>query len=190
MQRLTGIRELYHMLTGDFDYHGGYYRDRVQLATTADFTGLVKNAMNKIVVERWAQLGRAGYDWWRKIVTVEHFNSFNTITGTLIGTVGALPAVAEGGEYTELIVGDSPETASFTKYGGYIPLTLELIDRDDSRKLAAYPARAGQRCAAATSSLVAAIFTDNSARRPHHGRRRQRCSTPPPLPPPAATRTC
>ena len=53
--------------------------------------------------------------------------------------MGSLPAVAEGGDYTELIVGDSPETASFTKYGGYIPLTLELIDRDETRKLAAYP---------------------------------------------------
>ena len=75
MPRLTGIRELYHMLTGDFDLHGGFYRDRVQLATTADFTGLVKNAMNKIIVKRWAQLGRAGYDWWKNIATVEHFNS-------------------------------------------------------------------------------------------------------------------
>ena len=56
-----------------------------------------------------------------------------------MGTVGTLPVVAEGAEYTELAVGDSPETASFTKYGGYIPLTLELIDRDETRKLRAYP---------------------------------------------------
>jgi hypothetical protein len=160
--RLAGIRELYHTLTGDYDYHGGYYAERVGLATTADFTGLVKNAMNKIVVEKWAQLGRAGYDWWRRIVTVEHFNSLQSITGTLVGTVGTLPVVAEGAAYTELPVGDSPETAEFVKYGGYIPLTLELIDRDDSRKLAAYPrelAAAGMR---RLSGLVAAIFTDNA----------------------------
>ena len=55
--RLSGIRELYLILTGDYDLHGGYYPDRVALATTADFTGLVKNALNKIVVE---QLGGAG----------------------------------------------------------------------------------------------------------------------------------
>jgi hypothetical protein len=161
--RLSGVRELYHMLTGDFDYHGGYYPDRVQLATTADFTGLVKNAMNKIIVERWAALGRAGYDWWKKICVVEHFNSLKSITGTLIGTVGALPTVAEGGEYTEFAVGDSPETASFVKYGGYIPLTLELIDTDDARKLAAYPRELANAALRNISKQVAAIFTMNSA---------------------------
>ncbi len=141
IRRPTGIRELYLMLTGDYDLHGGYYPDRVTLATTSDFTGLVKNALNKIVVDRWAELGRAGYDWWTNIVQVEHFDSLNSITGVLVGTVGSLPSIAEGGEYTELAVGDSPETASFTKYGGYIPLTLELIDRDNLSKLKAYPAQ-------------------------------------------------
>ena len=86
----------------------------------------------------------------------------NTITGTLVGTVGTLPTVAEGAEYTELPIGDSPETATFTKYGGYIPLTLELIDRDESRKLAAYPRELAAAGLRKISALVAAIFTDNS----------------------------
>ncbi|HAF48163.1 MAG TPA: hypothetical protein DCL08_02850, partial [Anaerolineaceae bacterium] len=73
--RLSGIRELYLMLTGDQDLHGGYHPDRVQLATTADFTGLVKNALNKIVVNTWEQLGRAGYDWWKQISVQEHFGT-------------------------------------------------------------------------------------------------------------------
>ncbi len=76
--------------------------------------------------------------------------------------MGDLPAVAEGGNYTELEIGDSPETASFTKYGGYIPLTLELIDRDETRKLRSYArelATAGMR---KISKLVAAIFSSNS----------------------------
>src|SRR6185369_6962815 len=129
----------------------------------ADFSGLVKNALNKIVAERWAQLGRAGYDWWRNIVTVEHFTSLQSITGTLVGSIGTLPAVAEGAEYTELVIGDSPETATFNKYGGYIPLTLELIDRDDARKLAAYLRELANSAIRRLSGLVAAIFTDNGA---------------------------
>lgn len=159
---LSGIRELYLMLTGDYDLHGGYSSERARFATTADFTGLVKNAMNKIVVNTWDQLGKAGYDWWSKISRVEHFNSLQSITGTLVGTVGALPAVAEGAEYTELAIGDSPETASFSKYGGYIPLTLELIDRDETRKLAAYPRELAAAGLRKISALVAAIFTDNA----------------------------
>ncbi len=160
--RLSGIRELYLMLTGDDELHGGYRADRVRLATTADFTGLVKNAMNKVVANKWAELGRAGYNWWEKIVTVEHCASLNDITGILVGTVGSLPTVAEGAEYTELAVGDSPEVGSFTKYGGYIPLTLELIDRDETRKLKEYPRQLAAAGLRNISGLVAAIFTANA----------------------------
>ena len=164
--RLSGVKELYLMLTGDRDFHGGFYPAHVLLATTADFTGLVKNALNKIVVNTWDELGRAGYDWWNRIATIEHFQTLNTITGTLVGTVGTLPAVSEGAEYTELAVGDSPETADFTKYGGYIPLTLELIDRDETRKLKAYPRELASAGLRKISALVAALFTDNSGTGP------------------------
>jgi hypothetical protein len=149
-------------MTGDYELHGGYYPERVSFATTTDFTGLVKNALNKIIVDRWAELGRAGYDWWTKIAVVEHFDNLNQITGILVGTVGLLPSVAEGGEYTELAVGDSPEVASFVKYGGYIPLSLELIDRDNISKLKAYPRELANAALRRISALVAAIFTDNA----------------------------
>ncbi len=162
VHRLTGIRELYLGMTGDYDYHGGFYRERVRFATTADFTGLVMNALNKIVVNQWDLLGRAGYDWWMPITAKEHFTSLNSITGTLVGTVGQLPVITEGGEYGPLEIGDSPETASFVKYGGYIPLTLELIDRDETRKLAAYPRELANSALRRLSGLVAAIFTANS----------------------------
>ena len=159
--KLSGIRELYLSLTGDFDLHGGYFPQRARLATTADFSGLVKNSLNKLVSNTWEELGRAGYDWWKNVTVQEHFNSLHDITGTLIGTVGDLPMIPEGANYPELLVGDSPETATFTKYGGYIPLTLELIDRDETRKLRAYArelASAGMR---KISRLVAEIFTAN-----------------------------
>ncbi len=164
--RLSGIRELYLMLTGDDDLHGGYHPDRVRLASTTDFTGLVKNSLNKIVANRWEELGRAGYDWWQRIVSVEHFNTLNQITGTLVGTVGTLPEVEEGAAYTELVVGDSPETADWKKYGGYIPLTLELIDRDETRKLRAYPRELASAGLRKISALVAALFTQNSGTGP------------------------
>ena len=65
--RLSGIRELYLSLTGDIDLHGGYHPERAQLATTADFSGLVKNSLNKLVANTWEELGGAGYDWWKDI---------------------------------------------------------------------------------------------------------------------------
>ncbi len=164
--RLSGIRELYMLLTGDYELHGGISPERVQFASTADFTGLVKNAMNKLVTNTWEELGQAGYDWWQRVSRVEHFNSLHTITGTLVGTVGSLPTVAEGAAYSELVVGDSPETAQFTKFGGYIPLTLELIDRDETRKLRAYPRELAAAGLRKISELVAGIFTSNSGAGP------------------------
>jgi len=160
--RLSGIRELYLMLTGDYDLHGGYYGERIQLATTSDFTGLVKNALNKIINNQWELLGAAGYDWWKAICRIEHFTSLNDITGMLVGTVGSLPTVSEGAEYTELPIGDSPETASFVKYGGYIPLTLELIDRDNISRLTGYARELGNASLRKYSALIAAVFTANS----------------------------
>ncbi len=160
--RLSGIRELYLTLTGDVDMHGGYYPERTRLATTADFSGLVKNSMNKVIANRWRELGEAGYNWWERMTCVEHFDSLQQITGTLVGTVGDLPEVVERGEYQELVVGDSPETADWKKYGGYIPLTLELIDRDETRKLKAYPRELAAAGLRKISNLAAAIFTANS----------------------------
>jgi hypothetical protein len=89
--RLSGIRELYLMLTGDDDLTGGYHPSRARLATTADFTGLVKNALNKIVANQWELLGRAGYNWWERVTQQERFSSLQQITGTLVGTVGRCP---------------------------------------------------------------------------------------------------
>ena len=134
MARLSGIRELYMMLTGDHDLHGGFFTAQAQLGTTSDSSGLVKNVMKKMVLDQWEKLDKAGYDWWTRVAQVEHFNTLNSITGIPVGKVGALPTVAEDAAYTELTVEDSPETASFVTYGGYSPLTLELINRDEMHK--------------------------------------------------------
>jgi hypothetical protein len=165
--RLHGIRELYLMLTGDDDMKGAYDPVRVRLQhTTATFTGLVKNALNKALVERWNALGVAGWDWWKNVATVEHFTSLNGITWIIFGTVSSLPAVSEGAEYTELQVGDSPETSSFIKYGGFVGITLEALDRDDHRKLAAVPKELANAGIRNISTLCAALFSGTAGAGP------------------------
>jgi hypothetical protein len=167
VHRMSGIRELYLMLTGDDNMTGAYNRERVRLQhTTATFTGLVKNALNKALVDRWEALGRAGYDWWTKIATVEHFGSLNDVTWIIFGTIGSMPSVSEGAEYTELQIGDSPETSSFSKYGGYVGITLEALDRDETRKLAAIPRELANGGIRNISSLVAALFSSTSGAGP------------------------
>jgi hypothetical protein len=164
LSRFTGLKEAYIHMTGDRNMVGGFFRDRILFQhTAASFPALVANALNKALVREWEQLGRAGYDWWTKIATVEHFENLNDIRWNLFGTIASLPTVAEGAEYTELTLGDNVETSSFVKKGGYIGLTLEAIDKDDGRKLRQIPRELAFAGLREISALVAAIFTDNSA---------------------------
>ncbi len=164
--RLSGIRELYTLLTGDTNFYGGYYPERAALSTSATLPGLLKNALNKLIVMGWQELGRSGYRWWEPIVSVEHFTSLHTITGVLVGEVTVLPSVAEGAPYTELEVKDSAETASWTKYGGYIGLTLEMFERDETHKLRQYPYKLASAALRRISALVGSVFTANSGAGP------------------------
>jgi len=160
--KLSGIRELYTMMTGDYEFFGGYKPERAQLATTANLPGLLKNAMNKLVVMRWQELGRSGYRWWEPIVAVEHFTSLHDITGVLVGEVTVLPVVAEGGAYTELPVRDSAEVGTWGKYGGYVGLTLEMFERDETHKLRQYPLKLASASLRRISTLVSSVFTANA----------------------------
>jgi hypothetical protein len=159
--KFTGLKEAYVSMTGDRGLTGGYFRDRIQFQhTTASFPALVASALNKALVREWEQLGRAGYDWWQKIVAVEHFENLNDIRWNMLGTVASIPTVAEGAEYTELQLGDNVETSAFVKKGGYVGLTLETIDRDDGRKLRQVPRELAFAGLREISALVAALFTD------------------------------
>lgn len=160
--RLSGIREFYTRMTGDFDFSGGYDRDRAQFSAVADLPGMLKNAMNKLILARWEELGRSGYRWWEPVVQVEHFNSLQDITGVLVGEVTVLPAVDEGDPYTELAVSDSSETGTWGKYGGYVGLTLEMFERDETHKLRQYPNKLASAALRRISALVGGIFTANS----------------------------
>ena len=160
--KLSGIRELYTMMTGDYDFHGGYYADRVQLSATTDLPGILKNALNKLIAQRWDELGASGYRWWEKVVTVEHFENLQDITGILVGELTLLPSVNEGAAYTALGVSDSPEVGSWNKYGGYVGLTIEMFERDDTMRLRQYPFKLATAGLRRISSLVASVFTANS----------------------------
>jgi hypothetical protein len=160
--RLSGIREFYTLMTGDHDFVGGYDQKRARFATSDDLPGVLKNAMNKLILNQWEELGRSGYRWWEPVVQVEHFNSLQEITGVLVGEVSVLPAVSEGAPYTELAVADSSESGAWGKYGGYVGLTLEMFERDETHKLRQYPRKLASAALRRISSMVGAVFTANS----------------------------
>lgn len=161
--RLSGIRELYHLVTGDRDFHGIFRSDQAMLAnaTTTTMAELVRNVMNKMLVEQWTILGRAGYSWWQKIVHEEDFSSLQQVSWVMLGGFGDLPNVAEGASYTELVWDDKRETADWTKKGGFIGLTLEMMDRDDTARVRSIPRLLAKAAIRTLSNSVATIFTSN-----------------------------
>ncbi len=170
VHKFSGIKEAYLMLTNDFNFTGDIDARLAKFqGTTATFPNLVANALNKAIVMQWNKLGQAGYNWWEKIATIEPFETLNTITWLRLGTIAALPTVAEGAEYTELALGDNGETSTFIKYGGYLSFTLEAMDRDDTRKLRAAPREIANAALRNISEQIAAMFTVNSGAGPTLG---------------------
>jgi hypothetical protein len=160
---LSGIREAYLLATGDQSFMGGYYPEFANV--TANFPGIVANIMNKMLIKAWEDF-RQHYGWWEKIVTVEHFTNLNQVAWIKTGTIASLPTVLERGEYTELPIGDNKETTDWTKYGGYVPLTIEAVLRDDVRAFRRMPREVALGGIRNISEQVAAIFTSGSAAGP------------------------
>jgi hypothetical protein len=161
---LSGIREAYVLLSGDYEMTGLYRPERVSLANVnaSTMAGMVANALNKSVVKGFQEYPR----WWEPIVFQEDFSSLQQVKWITLGGVGDLPTVAEGAAYTELTWDDQTETANFIKKGGYLGITLEAIDKDDTRRLAAAPRALAQAAWLSLSKSISAIFTDNSGTGP------------------------
>jgi hypothetical protein len=160
VQPLSGIRELYHLLSGDYELTGMFQPERVQFAavTSSTMANLVANVLNKRVVNEFAEYPR----WWEPIVQQEDFTSLQAVKWITLGGVGELPTVAEGAAYTELTWDDMAESASFVKKGGYLGITMETIDKDDTARVRAAPRALAQAAWLTLSKSVSAIFTQSS----------------------------
>ncbi len=164
IQPLSGIRELYHLLSGDFEMAGLFRDDRIYLANVNSSTmaGMVANALNKRVVNLFQQYPR----WWEAFVSIEDFASLQDVRWITLGGVGELPTVSEGAAYSELTWDDMTETDAFVKKGGYLGLTLEAIDKDDTRRLVAAPRALAQAAWLTLAKSISAIFTGTSGTGP------------------------
>jgi hypothetical protein len=157
---VSGIRELYLMATGDYDFRGVFDAERVALAnvTTATMTSLVKNAFNKVILDYFGSIDR----WWEPIVTQESFGSMHDLTLITLGGFSELPTVAEGAAYTELSWSDAEEVVSFVKKGGYVGVTLEMMDKDETRSFRAIPRKLAIAGYRTLSYLIGQLWIANS----------------------------
>jgi hypothetical protein len=159
VQPLTGIRELYHLLSGDYEMTGVFQSDRLQFAnvTSSTMAALVANALNKVVVTMFQSYPA----WWLPLVTEMDFTNLQDARWITLGGVGELPTVPEGGAYTELTWDDKTETSAFVKKGGYLGITLETIDKDDTGRVRAAPRALAQAAWMTLGKAIARIFTAN-----------------------------
>lgn len=157
---LSGIREAYIALSGDYEMTGVYQAERVQLANVNSTTmaNIVANVLNKRVVQTFQTYPR----WWEDIAVEEEFTTLQTIKWIKLGGLGSLPTVAEGAAYTELTWDDASETAAWTKKGGYLGLTLEAMDKDDVNRLRSAPLALAQAAYLTLAKDISAIFTSNA----------------------------
>ena len=164
IQPLTGIRELYMLLSGDYELTGMFHPDRVALAnvTTATMANITADVLNKRVMAEFALYPR----WWEPIVVSEDFATLQDVKWILLGGIGELPTVAEGAAYTEMTWDDKKETSTFVKKGGYLGITLESVDKDDTARLRAAPRALAQAAWLTLSKSISSIFTSNSGAGP------------------------
>jgi hypothetical protein len=168
MRPVSGIRELYLLLTGDYDFRGGVDPQRVGLAVTAEVTcanlpSLVKNAFNKVILDYFNTVDR----WWESISAPETFGSMKDVTLITLGGFADLATVAEGDVYLEKAWSDSEEVASFVKKGAYVGITLEMMDKDETRAFRAIPRKLAIAGYRTLSADVSALFTANTGVGPY-----------------------
>jgi len=100
--------------------------------------------------------------FWQSTVTEQDFNSLQAAKWMTLGGIGELPTVDEGASYDELAWSDQSETTPFIKKGGYLGLTLEAIDKDDTGKLMAAPRALSQAAYISLAKAYTEIFTANA----------------------------
>ncbi len=159
---LRSLRDLYLAITGDVNFWGVFNPDyaRLQSANSGTLTGMAVNALNKAVMLHYDNL--ITYRWYEQIVHVlPHDGSTQQLQLIHMDSVATLPTVAEGAAYTEATTGDSKETATFTKYGSYVGITLEMIRRSELARIQAIPRLLVQAAIRRRSAAIAGIFTSN-----------------------------
>lgn len=124
--------------------------------TTASFSNLTSNVMNKATIRGFMAQGRV----WDSICSVGSTSDFKTVTRVGLSENADLPLKREGAEYLESKFSDRAETGSVATYADKTTLTEEAIINDDLSALASIPFRKGAAAMRIPEALLfAAINT-------------------------------
>lgn len=135
-RRLAGLRELYTLLSGDYEMTGRFMPDAVLTnITTSTMPDLMAEWMNQRVVSLWSNYDK----WFEQLCRIENFTSLRDPHWIRVGGLGELSTVGEGSPYTEKEWAAETETTGWTKRGNWLGITLEAIDRDNTAYIVQLP---------------------------------------------------
>jgi len=159
-----GLRDMYIDLTGDDEFYGRFYAERITESnvTTTTMSYTVANVLNKILVNEFFKKEQ----WWEPLVTNRDLDKFQDMRLVSLYGFSTLATVQEGGPYLELTWDDYEETASIAKKGNYVGVTLEMIMKDDLQTVRKIPEGLGAAAYNTVADLVSGVFTDNSGTGP------------------------
>lgn len=162
--RTRRLSEWYFALTGDEKFFGTVTPQRAAEAnvTTSTLANICASLLNKRLLAEWAPMDR----WWESIVTEHTEPLYQTVRLDKTYGFSALSTVGEGEPYTEKTWDDIAETATFSKKGNYVGITLEAIMADNVGAIKRIPGALARSWYYTVSDLVSGVFTEASGTGP------------------------
>lgn len=165
--RLSGIREAYLLVTGDYGFTGRYQWEQSVIreaneVTTTVMSDVLGVSMNKRLVADY----RAQARWWEPIATKVELRDMKQQERILLNDFASLATVAENAAYANLAWGDGKESYTPSKRGALVYVTLETIINDDLRAVQRIPTKLARAAALTINEFVAGLFTANAGAGP------------------------
>lgn len=159
------IREAYIDATGDREFTGEGLHKRLAEATmtTNTFGGALGDSIRRAMQKEYKQ---AGYDEWRKIVTIgQDIKDFRVNYRPQVGGFSALEPVTQDNQYGAFTTEPDDFTPyySVTKYGRTQVITMETIVNDDVGLIRRIPIKIGRAAARTLNTNVWAPIISNAA---------------------------
>jgi hypothetical protein len=131
--------------------------------STSDFAVILENTLNKTLLAAYATTP----DTWRRWCITGTLTDFRQQNRYRQGSIGVLPTVLEGGEFTNIVVPDGEkQTITGGTKGGIIAITRQTIVNDDMGALTDISTRVGRSTALTIEVAAYAALLSNGGNGP------------------------
>jgi len=172
--RVSGIKEAYLMMTGDYDFSWGSVplderiregagstptASKVVGGGTVTFSNVLGTSMNRRLIRQYQRQNM----WWEPFTTIVPLSDLKQQDRNRLESLGSLSERTTGGaEYAELTWAEFVHTYTPTEYGNLVPIAQRAIVDDDLRSLVRVSDEMGRSSGITLNEYVSNLFTQNS----------------------------